>query len=91
MRIGMMYMSKRQQPHRYENVSPRSSMNIEETITPQGRLQLTPEHHYTQVQGNTLRQRKVIYCFMVAIMCLLRIKISVLKYLGFSIDLTVIT
>ena len=46
-------MSKRQQPNRNEkcqfNVIHGSSMNDEEILTPQGKLQLAPKHHYTQL------------------------------------------
>ena len=32
-------------------------MNDEETLTPLGRLKLTPKQHYTQVQGNSCTYR----------------------------------
>ena len=50
----MVNMSKRQQPGHQDNMSAKGHPMVfneqQETLTPQGRLQLAPKHHYTQIQ-----------------------------------------
>ena len=49
---GMVNMSKRQQPHLDENVSPRSSTGLNERGNPHttGQTAAAQKDHYTQVQ-----------------------------------------